>query len=113
MCERGLSRVRVQASLGAMGIDTSKAVARVRSESRGRKRDRSASRAPADGDEAMGDAEETKRVHSSKARTMSRGRSASVRAPSATGRESGIKVGPKKRGWVVHVCPTCGCGRLC
>eukprot|EP00955_Chlamydomonas_euryale_P035768 350230-Chlamydomonas_euryale.AAC.1 len=73
-----------------MGIDTSKAVERVRSQSRGRKRERSASRAADDAPAGEG-GEEKKRVHSSKSRTMSRGRSASVRAPSATGRESGLR----------------------
>jgi hypothetical protein len=71
-----------QKSLGAMGIDTSKAIERVRSESRGRKRERSASRA-AEGDAEMEDGEPKKRLHSSKSRTMSRGRSLSVAGPKA------------------------------
>ena len=58
-----------QKSLGAMGIDTSRALARARSESRGRKRERSRSRAGnEDGDDDMEDAEPKKRVHSSKSR---------------------------------------------
>lgn len=67
----------MQKSLGAMGIDTSKAVQRARSESRGRKRDRSAGRAEDDTDMAE-QVEAVKRVHSSKSRSMSRGRSMSV-----------------------------------
>lgn len=66
----------LQKSLGAKGIDTSAAVARVRSESRGRKRTRSASADPSEangaaegGDVEMGEAgNQKKRVHSSKSR---------------------------------------------
>eukprot|EP00955_Chlamydomonas_euryale_P040499 351729-Chlamydomonas_euryale.AAC.9 len=53
-----------------MGIDTSKAVKRLRSQSRGCKRERSAADVP-----AGEGSEEKERVHSSKSRTMSRGRS--------------------------------------
>lgn len=60
-----------QESLGAMGIDTSLAVERARSESRGRKRARSVSAARSDvsGDVDMEDAQPKKRVHSSKSRS--------------------------------------------
>lgn len=66
-----------------MGIDTSKAVERVRAESRGRKRERSKSKVR-DEDQEMGEGEgepEKKRIHSSKSRSMSRGRSLSLAAP--------------------------------
>lgn len=85
--ERTLTTEGMKKSLGAMGIDTSKAIERVRSESRGRKRERSASRA-AEGDAEMEDGEPKKRLHSSKSRTMSRGRSLSVAGPRAN---SGLK----------------------
>mmetsp|Transcript_20120 Transcript_20120/g.43823 ORF Transcript_20120/g.43823 Transcript_20120/m.43823 type:complete len:675 (+) Transcript_20120:351-2375(+) len=81
--ERQLTTDKMQKSLGAMGIDTSKAVERLRSQSRGRKRERSRSRA-ADGEDAeMVDGEEKKRMHSSKSRSMSRGRSLSMAEPRA------------------------------
>ena len=59
----------LQKSLGSMGMDTSKAVERARSASRGRKRERSTSQA---GDEEMADAEgeDSKRVHSTKSRCV-------------------------------------------
>jgi hypothetical protein len=58
-----------------MGIDTSKAVERLRSESRGRKRARSRSAAgrSEDGDEEMEDATPKKRIHSSKSRCVGGG----------------------------------------
>lgn len=58
--------LHAQKSLGGMGIDTTAAVERVRSESRGRKRTRGAE--AEGGDQDMEDAQETKRVHSSKSR---------------------------------------------
>ncbi|GFH19387.1 nucleolar GTP-binding protein 1 [Haematococcus lacustris] len=81
---RSLTTSNMKASLGAMGIDTSQAVARVRSESRGRKRARSAAGGgdAAGGDDVeMSDATPKKRVHSSKSRSMSRGRSRSLAEP--------------------------------
>jgi nucleolar GTP-binding protein len=82
-----------------MGIDTSRAVERVRAESRGRKRERSKSKARAE-DEVMEEGEpEKKRIHSSKSRSMSRGRSLSLAAPKpgsgvkdVTMRNKGIKM---------------------
>lgn len=74
----------MRSSLGALGIDTSAAEARARerSQSRGRKRGRSEG-----ADEAMADAAEElpakKRVHSSKSRSMSRGRALSLASPSS------------------------------
>ncbi|KAJ9523084.1 hypothetical protein QJQ45_023934 [Haematococcus lacustris] len=82
--DRSLTTSNMKASLGAMGIDTSQAVARVRSESRGRKRARSAAGGgdAAGGDDVeMSDATPKKRVHSSKSRSMSRGRSRSLAEP--------------------------------
>lgn len=84
----------MRASLGALGIDTTAAEARLRDEARGRKRTRSVSRARGDADMADADGgdggapEAKKRVHSSKSRSMSRGRALSS-APPAPG--SGIK----------------------
>eukprot|EP00775_Hariotina_reticulata_P009918 gene9918-10075_t len=81
-------------SLGALGIDTAAAEARIRDRSQSRGRKRSRSEGPADGagdDVAMADAEGSaakRRVHSSKSRGMSRGRSASLAPPTAT---SGLK----------------------
>ena len=79
-----------------MGIDTSKAVERVRAESRGRKRERSKSKAKAE-DEVMEEGgPEKKRIHSSKSRSMSRGRSLSLAAPQPG---SGVKdVAMRNRG---------------
>ena len=81
-----LSTRGMKEALGAMGVDASAAARRARDESRvGRKRARSASRGGgADGDGADDGADEApaKRVHSSKSRSMSRGRSASA-APAA------------------------------
>lgn len=57
----------VQASLSRVGIDPTAALARARSQSRGRKRVRS--EGP---DVEMGDAEQQKRLHSSKSRCLSR-----------------------------------------
>lgn len=57
----------MQASLSRVGIDPSAALARARSQSRGRKRVRS--EGP---DVEMGDAEQQKRLHSSKSRCLSR-----------------------------------------
>ena len=70
-------------SLGELGMDASKAVERARSASRtGRKRTRTPSKAPKGGDAAMGeDGEPQKRLHSSKTRSLSRGRSVSMSAP--------------------------------
>ncbi|MEW5300831.1 MAG: hypothetical protein WDW36_003731 [Sanguina aurantia] len=104
--KRKLTTVNMKKSLGAMGIDTSKAVERARSESRGRKRERSVSRGKAapEADAAMADADAApaKRVHSSKSRSMSRGRSHSLVEPRAnTGikdvamRNKGIKMADK------------------
>lgn len=94
--------------LGALGIDTSAAEARAREEGRGRKRTRSASAAAArrggGGDEDMAEAGEQqqaakKRVHSSKSRSMSRGRALSLAPPENAGglkdavqRNKGIKM---------------------
>lgn len=85
---RGRERTaqRMEKELGAMGIDTSKALERARSQSRGRKRTRSLSTGDAD----MAEAEQppAKRIHSSKSRSMSRGRSFSLASPKPG---SGIK----------------------
>ena len=95
---RTKTAARMRASLGALGIDTTAAEARLREEARGRKRARSASRARA-GDEEMADAdgggapEAKKRVHSSKSRSMSRGRALSA-APPAPG--TGLKDAPMR-----------------
>eukprot|EP00201_Polytomella_parva_P017223 CAMPEP_0175061054 /NCGR_PEP_ID=MMETSP0052_2-20121109/13375_1 /TAXON_ID=51329 ORGANISM="Polytomella parva, Strain SAG 63-3" /NCGR_SAMPLE_ID=MMETSP0052_2 /ASSEMBLY_ACC=CAM_ASM_000194 /LENGTH=691 /DNA_ID=CAMNT_0016326873 /DNA_START=32 /DNA_END=2107 /DNA_ORIENTATION=- len=78
-------------SLGPMGINTENALKRMRSESRGRKRTREVSRGR--GGERGGDdmdmedteAPPQKRVHSSKSRTMSRGRSMSLADPKLGG----------------------------
>ena len=59
-----MMRGLVQESLSRVGIDPSAALARARSQSRGRKRTRS--EAPADVE--MVDAEQQKRLHSSKSR---------------------------------------------
>lgn len=71
---RGRTSEAMTRSLGALGIDASKAVARARSQSRGRKRDRSVSKAQ-DGSSKGGDVDMVeggdqakKRVHSSKSR---------------------------------------------
>lgn len=80
-----LQAAKLRAQLGGMGIDTSAAEARLRERSQSRGRKRSRSEAPGgDGDAEMADAEGTtpKRIHSSKSRAMSRGRSASLAAPS-------------------------------
>lgn len=79
---------KMQKTLGAMGMDPSKALERVRLQSRGRKRERSESAKPAVGDAEMGEGEGKKRLHSSKSRSMSRGRSLSMADPKAG---SGIK----------------------
>ncbi|GBF88440.1 hypothetical protein Rsub_01152 [Raphidocelis subcapitata] len=87
---------RMRESLGALGIDTSAAEARLRSESRGRKRARSAARGGEGGDSEMADADggaaggapAKKRVHSSKSRSMSRGRALSTAPPTPS---SGLK----------------------
>ncbi|EFJ51403.1 hypothetical protein VOLCADRAFT_57006 [Volvox carteri f. nagariensis] len=84
---RGRTTEAMTRSLGALGIDASKAAERARSQSRGRKRERSASKARSEdgggGDDVeMGEGkEEKKRVHSSKSRCMSRGRSQSLAEP--------------------------------
>lgn len=70
-----LTTSNMRKSLGQMGIDTSLAIERVRSQSRGRKRSRSeAPEADAEMDVEMQTPK--KRVHSSKSRSMSRGRQA-------------------------------------
>jgi nucleolar GTP-binding protein len=88
----GRTITSLRSSLGGMGLDTAAVEARMRerSQSRGRKRSRS-SAAEAAGDVEMGDAEpgsEKKRLHSSKSRSMSRGRSLSTAAP---GPKSGLR----------------------
>eukprot|EP00798_Chlamydomonas_sp_ICE-L_P019000 gene19000-25583_t len=81
--EGNLTAAMMKKSLGAMGIDTTAALTRARSESRGRKRERSLSKAKSEGgDVDMEDGEPKKRVHSSKSRSMSRGRSFSMVDPS-------------------------------
>jgi len=84
-----LSTRGMREALGAMGVDSSAAERRARSESRpGRKRSRSAGGGSEGADEDGGDggdgadAAPAKRVRSSKSRSMSRGRSASA-APAA------------------------------
>jgi len=77
-------------SLGDMGIDTTAAVARARSESRGRKRSRG-SEPDGEGDQDMEESGPKKRVHSSKSRSMSRGRNHSLAAPGTNRAESGIR----------------------
>lgn len=79
---RQRTAANMKKKLGAMGIDTDAAIERLRSQSRGRKRLRSAD-ARAEEDVQMVDAEGTpkQRVHSSKSRTMSRGREASMSTP--------------------------------
>lgn len=79
--DRKSTTANMAAALGEVGLDASAAVgrARERSASRmGRKRTRSSSKAPAGEGEG---GEPAKRVHSSKARSLSRGRSASLAAP--------------------------------
>ncbi|CAD7695287.1 unnamed protein product [Ostreobium quekettii] len=79
-------------SLERMGMDPSLAVERARRQSRGRSADRSrnaSSRAAGAEDEEMEDVPEAmKRVHSTKSRSMSRGRSLSLMAPK---KGSGLK----------------------
>ncbi|GAX80932.1 hypothetical protein CEUSTIGMA_g8367.t1 [Chlamydomonas eustigma] len=90
--EGKLTTENMKKSLGALGIDTSLAVERARSQSRGRKRERSLSvarsEAAGDGDQEMEDGSAKKRIHSSKSRSLSRGRSHSLAPPKAG---SGIK----------------------
>lgn len=85
--DRGRTTTRMEAELTAMGLDASKAVAAVRSLSRGRtlQRKRSRSNKPtADADMVAADeAQPPKRVHSSKSRSMSRGRALSLAPPEA------------------------------
>lgn len=80
-----LSTTTMRASLEAMSMDAEAAISRARSRSAsrvGRKRTRSLSAAAGDGADAdMADASTVKRVHSSKSRSMSRGRTASLAAP--------------------------------
>ena len=76
----------MEAELTAMGLDASKAVAAVRSLSRGRTLQRKRSRSKPTADATMDDADEAqpqKRVHSSKSRSMSRGRALSLAPPEA------------------------------
>ncbi|KAK9828781.1 hypothetical protein WJX72_002049 [[Myrmecia] bisecta] len=77
--ERKSTSTNMQASLERMGIDATAAMARARSRSQSRAgRKRTRSEAP----EAMDvDAAPVKRIHSSKSRSMSRGRSLSTAAP--------------------------------
>ncbi|KAK9805965.1 hypothetical protein WJX73_009265 [Symbiochloris irregularis] len=94
--ERTLTTSRMRDSLEGMGMDGSLAVARARSRSRvGRKRERSMGPSAMDidggaegedGDVIM--APPKKRIHSSKSRSMSRGRLASMEAPTA---KTGLK----------------------
>ncbi|KAI3431856.1 hypothetical protein D9Q98_010608 [Chlorella vulgaris] len=102
--ERSRTRQRMQAELGAMGLDAAAAAkSAARSQSRRgrslvRKRDRSAA-----ADAEMGEAEAPpKRIHSSKSRSMSRGRALSMAAPEAnkglrdaTQRNKAIKMADK------------------
>lgn len=85
--DRGRTTTRMESELTAMGLDASKAVAAVRSLSRGRALQRKRSRSKTAADATMadgdGDAEPLKRVHSSKSRSMSRGRALSLAAPDA------------------------------
>lgn len=81
-----LTTGEMKKSLGALGIDTATAVERIRerAQSRGRKRERSRSAAAAadgEGDVAMDDATPQKRLHSTKSRSVSRGRSLSAVEP--------------------------------
>lgn len=79
----GRTSGRMARELGALGMDTSKAVARVREQSRGRKRDRSESKGAAVFEDMEEPGEKKKRLHSKPSRSLSRGRSASLAAPRA------------------------------
>lgn len=90
----------LRSRLGGMGLDPEAAIARARSQSRGRKRTRSDAAADAgdvEMDEAGGSrAPSKKRVHSSKSRSMSRGRALSLAEPSPN---TGLKdAGQKNKG---------------
>jgi len=87
--DRSSTTANMSASLGELGLDASRAVERARERSlsrTGRKRSRSLSAAAAkkkgDAMDAGEGSEEKKRVHSSKTRSMSRGRSVSLASPS-------------------------------
>ena len=81
--ERGRAE-RMEKELGDMGMDATDAIARVRSQSRGRtlqKRKRSKSMGRDVEMEGGEEQQEKKRVHSSKSRSMSRGRALSLAPP--------------------------------
>lgn len=90
--EMKLTTDNMRKQLGAMGIDVTAAVERIRGRSQSRaaprKRGRSEDAGQEGGDVEMEDAPEKKRVHSSKSRSMSRGRALSLASPKAS---SGIK----------------------
>ncbi|KAL6785755.1 NGB1 [Auxenochlorella protothecoides x Auxenochlorella symbiontica] len=87
---RSRTAERMKAELGALGLDAAAAAAAApRSRSRGRSLVRKRERAEGEGMEVDGaEGGEVKRLHSSKSRSMSRGRSMSLAAPGA---KSGLK----------------------
>lgn len=102
---RGRTTAKMMEDLGAMGMDASAAADRIHSQSRGRslvrkKRGRSATAGGAM--DVDGEEQPKKRIHSSKSRSMSRGRALSMAAPQAgkgmkdaVQRNRAIKMGDK------------------
>lgn len=102
--DRSRTTDRMQRELGAMGLDASAAAERARSHSRGRtlQRKRARSKSATGEDVEMAGPEQKKRVHSSKSRSMSRGRALSLAAPDggkglkdAVQRNKSIKMGDR------------------
>jgi len=83
---RGRTTAKMMEDLGAMGMDASAAADRIRSQSRGRSLVRKKRGRSATADGAMdvdGEEQPKKRIHSSKSRSMSRGRALSMAPPQA------------------------------
>lgn len=103
--DRSRTAQRMETELGAMGLDASAAAARMRSQSRGRTLQRKRSHSAAGKEVEMGEAgdeQPKKRIHSSKSRSMSRGRTLSMAPPEAgkgfkdaVQRNKAIKMGDK------------------